>query len=81
MGQLNSEVLLNSPHPLEQVRQQRPLYWSALLGGDRFKITSKVLRRDPGRGLGELGQIASCSVWFPNDLRKRSVVGFHLLVI
>jgi hypothetical protein len=42
----DSEMLLNSLHPLEQVREQLALRWGSLLGGDRFKIASKVLRRD-----------------------------------
>ena len=43
----DSEMLLNSLHPLEQVREQLAFGWYSPLGGDRFKITSKVLRRDP----------------------------------
>jgi hypothetical protein len=33
-----SEVLLDSPHPLEQIREQLPLGWNASLRGGDFKI-------------------------------------------
>jgi hypothetical protein len=47
--------------PSEQIREQLPLGWNSPLGGDRFKITSKVLRGDPRRRVGDPGQITCCS--------------------
>jgi hypothetical protein len=43
----DSEVVLNSLHALEQVREQVPVGWCSLFRSDRFKIASKILRRDP----------------------------------
>jgi hypothetical protein len=43
----DSEVVLNSLHALEQVREQLPVGWCSLFRGDGFKIASKILRRDP----------------------------------
>jgi hypothetical protein len=74
-------VLLNSLHSSEQVREQLALGWNSPLGGDCFKIARKVLRRDPRSGVGDLRQIACCSGRSTNDLRKRPVVDFQLLVV
>ena len=46
-GLANSEMLLDAVHPPEQVREQLALGGNSPLGGDRFEIASKVLRRDP----------------------------------
>jgi hypothetical protein len=39
-------MLFDALYPPEQVREQLALGWNSPLGGDRFKITSKVLRCD-----------------------------------
>ena len=51
----DSEMLLNSLHPSEQVREQLARGRNSLPGGDRFKIASKVLRRNPVCSVGDLG--------------------------
>ena len=43
----DSEVVLNSLHAVEQVREQVPVGWCSLFRGDGFKIAGKILRRDP----------------------------------
>jgi hypothetical protein len=51
------------------------------LGGNGFKIASKVLRRDPRGRVGYLGQIACCSGWSTDDLGKRFVVDFRMVIV
>ena len=43
----NSKMLLDALYPSDQVREQLALRRNSPLGGDRLKIASKVLRRDP----------------------------------
>ena len=69
-------MLFDALYPPEQLREQLALGWNSPLGGDRFKITSKVLRCDPRLGIGDLGQIACCSGRSPDDFGKCFVVDF-----
>jgi hypothetical protein len=76
----DSKLLLNSPHPLEYFSEQLPIGWTSCLGGDGFKIASKVLGSDARGRVGDLGQIARCSGWLTDYIRKRSFVDLRLLV-
>ena len=64
-------MLFDALDPSEQIREQLPIGWNSPLGGDRFKITSKVLRGDPRRRVGDPGQITCCSGWSTDNLGKR----------
>ena len=74
-------MLLYVPHSPEEFLEQLPVGSNSRLGGDGFKIASKVLCRDPRYGVGGLGQNACRSGRSADNLGKRPFIDFRLLVV